>query len=203
VKLFYSPSSPYVRKCLVVALELGLADRIERLASAANPVTRDPNIVAINPLGKVPTLITDDGAALYDSRVICEYLNELGKGGLVPASGAARWEVLTQQSLGDGILDAALLARYEGAMRPEALRWSAWSSGQMEKVHSGLQAIEAGAEGWGDTLDLGKITLACALGYLDFRFGSLGWHAAYPKAAAWFARINARASMQATLPPPA
>ena len=185
----------------MVAAACGIADRVQR--DPTDPWAADTTLGHDNPLGKVPTLITDDGAALYDSRVICEYLNELGKGGLVPASGAARWEVLTQQSLGDGILDAALLVRYEGAMRPEALRWSAWSSGQMEKVHSGLQAIEAGAEGWGDTLDLGKITLACALGYLDFRFGSLGWRAAYPKAAAWFARINARASMQATLPPPA
>jgi len=200
VKIFHSPASPYVRKCMVVALELGLADRIEILAAAANPVTRDQKVVASNPLGKVPTLVTDDGAVLYDSRVICEYLNDLGKGQLLPASGAERWRVLTEQALGDGILDAALLMRYEAAMRPEALRWADWSRGQLEKVHSGLAVIDANAARWGDTLDLGKITLACALGYLDFRFGSLEWRARYANAAAWHARIDARASMQATLP---
>jgi glutathione S-transferase len=200
MKLFYSPASPYVRKCMVVALELGLADRIEKLAAAANPVTRDAKIVASNPLGKVPTLLTDDGTALYDSRVICEYLNELGRGTLLPAAGAARWRVLTEQSLGDGILDAALLARYEGAMRPEQSRWPAWTAGQMEKVHSGLATIEANAAAWADAFDLGKITLACALGYLDFRFASIGWRAAYPATAAWHARIDARPSLQATRP---
>jgi glutathione S-transferase len=200
VKLFYSPASPYVRKCMVVALEVGLAERIEKLPSAVSPVKRDPTVVARNPLGKVPALITDDGDALYDSRVICEYLNDLGRGALLPASGPARWRILTEQSLGDGILDAALLMRYEGAMRPEALRWTEWSAGQLEKVHSGLAEIEAHAASFGDAFDLGKITLACALGYLDFRFPSLDWRAAYPGVAAWHARIDARTSMATTRP---
>jgi glutathione S-transferase len=200
VKLFYSPASPYVRKCMVVALEVGLADRIETLPSAVSPIKRDPTVVARNPLGKVPTLTTDDGQVLYDSRVICEYLNDLGRGTLVPASGPARWRVQTEQALGDGILDAALLMRYEAAMRPEALRWAEWSAGQLEKVHSGLAEIEANAASYGDTFDLGKITLACMLGYLDFRFASLDWRAGYPGVAAWHARIDARASMAATRP---
>lgn len=200
MKIFYSAASPYVRKCMVVALELGLADHIEKLAAAANPITRDATIVAKNPLGKVPTFITDDGLTLYDSRVICEYLNDIGKGSLIPTAGNARWQVMTEQSLGDGILDAALLARYEAAMRPETLRWADWTLGQMEKIHSGISVIEASASQWADTLDLGKITLACALGYLDFRFASLDWRKQYPQTAAWHARINARASMQATLP---
>jgi glutathione S-transferase len=200
MKLFHSPLSPYVRKCMVMARELGLAERIEILVGAANPITRDANIVAQNPLGKVPTLLTDDGVALYDSRVICEYLNDLGGGRMIPASGAARWNILTEQALGDGILDAALLARYEHAMRPEALRWADWTKGQMEKIHSGLARIESQAADWGQRFDLGKITLACALGYLDFRFPSFDWRTPYPQAAAWFAQINARPSMQATIP---
>jgi glutathione S-transferase len=200
MKIYHSPLSPYVRKCMVVALELGLAGRIEIMPGAANPITRDKNIVAKNPLGKVPTLVTDDGASLYDSRVICEYLNELGQGKFIPPSGAARWQVLTEQALGDGILDAALLARYENAMRPEALRWTEWTNGQLEKVHSGLVQIEAQAANWGDAFDLGKITLGCALGYLDFRFPTLDWRAQYPQAATWFAKLNGRASMQATIP---
>jgi glutathione S-transferase len=200
MKIYHSPLSPYVRKCMVVALELGLAGRIEIIPGAANPITRDKNIVAKNPLGKVPTLVTDDGVSLYDSRVICEYLNELGQGKFIPASGAARWQVLTDQALGDGILDAALLARYENAMRPEALRWTEWTNGQLEKVHSGLAQIESQAAHWGDAFDLGKITLGCALGYLDFRFPTLDWRTQYPQAATWFAKFNARASMQATIP---
>jgi glutathione S-transferase len=200
MKIYHSPLSPYVRKCMVLAMELGLADRIEIIPGAANPITRDQNIVAQNPLGKVPTLVTDEGLALYDSRVICEYLNDLGQGKLIPASGAVRWQVLAEQSLGDGMLDAALLARYENAMRPEALRWSEWTSGQLEKVHSGLAVIEANAAKWGETFDLGKITLACALGYLDLRFPTIDWRKQYPQAAAWFAKLNARASMQATVP---
>lgn len=200
MKIFHSPLSPYVRKCMVVALELGLADRIEIVPGAANPITRDPSIVAKNPLGKVPTLLTDEGVALYDSRVICEYLNDLGLGKLLPATGAARWQILTEQSMGDGILDAALLARYENAMRPEALRWTQWTNGQLEKVHSGLAMIDAQADSWGDAFDLGKITIGCALGYLDFRFPTIDWRQQYPRAALWFAKFNARTSMQATIP---
>jgi glutathione S-transferase len=200
MKIYHSPLSPYVRKCMVIAMELGLTGHIEIIPGAANPITRDQSIVAKNPLGKVPTLVTDDGLALYDSRVICEYLNDLGKGNFLPAAGPARWQILAEQSLGDGILDAALLARYEGAMRPEALRWTEWTNGQLEKVHSGLAMIEANAAKWGDAFDLGKITLACALGYLDFRFPSIDWRKQYPQAAAWFANFNARPSMQATIP---
>ncbi|MBK8764431.1 MAG: glutathione S-transferase [Burkholderiaceae bacterium] len=200
MKLFYSGASPYVRKCMVVAHELGLAARIEHLPAAAHPVNRDPNIVRNNPLGKVPTLLTDDGTVLYDSRVICEFLNELGGGKLFPAGGAQRWQVLTEQSLGDGILDAALLARYEGAMRPEPLRWADWTTGQLDKIHCGLAAIDAKADSLGERVDIGTITMGCVLGYLDLRFDHLGWRQQHAKAAAWFARFNARAAMQATLP---
>jgi glutathione S-transferase len=200
MKIHFSAASPYVRKCMVVAHELGLADRIEKLPSAAHPVNRDKIIVANNPLGKVPTFFADDGMVLYDSRVICEYLNDVGNGKLLPPSGREHWQVLTQQSLGDGILDAALLMRYEAAMRPESSRWLDWTNGQMEKVQSGLAQIDLDASAWGDRVDIGKITLGCALGYLDFRFAHVDWRVAYPNAAAWFDKFNTRASMQATLP---
>src|SRR5690606_38776840 len=113
MKIYFSPASPFVRKCMAVAHETGLVDRIEKLPSAANPVNRDRTVIASNPLGQVPTLITDDGQALYDSRVICEYLDDLGGGKLFPATGKARWQALADQALADGILGAALLARYE------------------------------------------------------------------------------------------
>src|SRR5580698_10052389 len=113
MKLCYSPTSPYVRKCLVAAEELGLRNKLELLPAAAHPVDRDRALVAHNPLGKVPTLITDDGGVLYDSRVICDYLNALGDGRLVPPQGAARWNVYRDQALADGMMEAAILVRYE------------------------------------------------------------------------------------------
>lgn len=203
MKIFHSPASPFVRKCLVAAFELGLSDRIERLPAAAHPIDRDRTIVAHNPLGKVPTLITDDGAALYDSRVICEYLNDLGGGGLLPAQGPARWRTLVEQSLADGICDAAVLARYETAVRPEALRWNDWTTGQLDKIACGLAELEARAAGFGDRVDLGTIAFACALGYLDYRYASLAWRETHPNAAAWFEWFGGRDSMVATRVPPA
>ena len=200
MKLFHSPASPYVRKCMTVAHEVGVADRIELLPSAVHPVNRDRTVVASNPLGKVPTLLTDEGMALYDSRVICEYLDHVGGGALFPPAGPARWRALADQALGDGILDAALLVRYESTARPEALRWADWTAGQMDKIVCGLAAIEAAADGYGERVDIGTITLGCVLGYLDFRFASLAWRDGHPKTAAWFARFGARPAMQATQP---
>jgi glutathione S-transferase len=203
LKIYYAAASPFVRKCLVAAHELGLDDRIERVPAAAHPVDRDPSIVAHNPLGKVPTLITDDGAVLYDSRVICEYLNSLADGDLIPRQGPQRWQALTAQSLADGTMDAALLTRYETVARPEALRWSDWSRGQLEKVASALAVLEEQASGFGDRVDIGTIAFGCALGYLDFRFASLAWRDRHPNAAAWYQRFGGRHSMIATRPPPA
>jgi len=203
VQLFYAAASPFVRKCLVCAQELGLFDRLELLPAAAHPVNRDPAIVAKNPLGKIPTLITDDGAVLYDSRVICEYLDSMAGGRLLPPHGPARWSVLVDQSLADGIMDAAVLTRYETAVRPENLRWSDWVAGQLDKVACGLAAFEPRARGLGDRIDLGTVSLGCALGYLDFRFASLGWRERQPDLAVWFERFGKRDSMMATRPPAA
>jgi glutathione S-transferase len=200
MKIYYAAASPFVRKCLVAAAELGLRDRIELVAAAAHPVNRDRNVVAHNPLGKIPTLITDDGDVLYDSRVICEYLNALGDGHLIPRDGKARFGVLVEQALADGVMDAAVLARYETFARPEALRWKDWTGGQLEKVNSGLDLLESRAAGFGDRADLGAIAFGCMLGYLDFRFASLGWRDGRPQAAAWFERFGARDSMMATRP---
>jgi glutathione S-transferase len=201
LKIFYAPASPFVRKCLVAADELGLRGRIELIPAAAHPVKRDDTVVAYNPLGKIPTLITDDGTVLYDSRVICDYLNALGSGQLIPRDGPARWEVLVLQSLADGIMDASVLARYETAARPESLRWSDWLDGQLAKVGSGLDTLEARVGAFGDRVDLGTIAVGCALGYLDFRFASLDWRAKRPNTAAWLERFGARKSMVATSPP--
>lgn len=201
MQLYYSAASPFVRKCLVCAQELGLRERIELLPAVPHPVDRDAAVVARNPLGKIPTLLTDDGVALYDSRVICEYLNTVGDGHLLPANGAVRWAALTLQTLADGIMDAAVLIRYENAARPENLRWSAWIDGQLAKVHSGLAQLELQAQGFATRVDIGTIALGCALGYLDFRYSGLAWRERHPVTAAWFAKFAQRESMQATAPP--
>jgi len=201
MKLFFSPASPYVRKVMVVASELGLADRIEKLPSAASPIKADQTVTPHNPTGKVPTLLTDDGMSLFDSRVICEYLDGVdGTQRIFPAAGQARWNALREQAIGDGLLDAALLARYETFMRPEELRWDAWTTGQLTKIDVSLAAIEAAAGSFGDRVDIGTITIACALHYLDFRFGHRPWRDANPRTAAWFETFSQRPSMTASSP---
>jgi glutathione S-transferase len=201
MKIFFSATSPFVRKCLVAAHELGLRERIELVPGAPHPVNRDATIVAHNPLGQVPTLIADDGMVLYDSRVICEYLNALRDGELIPKEGAARWHVLIEQSLADGITGAAVLARYETALRPESLRWKEWTTGQLDKVRCGLTELERLAHGFVERVDVGTIAIGCALAYLDYRWGTLAWRAKCPVTAAWFERFGVRPSMLATQPP--
>ena len=194
MKLFYSPASPFVRKVLVVAHEVGLAGKIDRMPAAAGPVDRNATIRAENPLGQVPTLLTDDGQSIYDSRVICEFLNDLGRGDVF-GSGAQRWRNLTDAALG-----AALLARYETVLRPEALRWDGWVDGQLGKVTDALARMEKLAPGLDGRTDIGAITFGCALGYLDFRFAHRPWRDGHPKLASWFARFSERPSMAATVP---
>jgi len=203
MKIFYSASSPFVRKCLVAAHEVGLRERLELVPATPHPVNRDAAIVAHNPLGKIPTLMADDGTVFYDSRVICEYFNALGNGNLIPKHGASRWRILTEQALADGITDAAVLVRYETAVRPESLRWADWSAGQMEKVRSGLDELERRAPGFGGRIDIGTISIGCALGYLDYRYAPLGWRDRCPGTAAWFETFGERPSMRATRPPTA
>ncbi len=195
MKLFFSPNSPYVRKVLVTAHEVGLGTRIELLDAAANPINRDAKIIVHNPLGKVPTLLTDEGVALYDSRVICEYLNAQGAGSLFPANGPDRWEALTWQALGDGLLDAALLVRYENNARPEALRWADWTAGQMDKIHTSLRELDVKGAGRRQSFDIGHITVGCALWYLDLRFPEFGWRNRYPSLAQWSEPLMKRESM--------
>jgi len=203
--LYYSPTSPYVRKVMAVAIEAGVRDRLECVAAEVSPVARNAEVGAHNPLAKVPTLVTDDGLALFDSRVICEYLAAQTASGqaLFPAAGAARWQALADQALADGLLDAALLARYESAARPEALRWPDWLNGQLDKVRASVQAIDARADSLGGRVDIGTLALACALGYLDFRYANMGWRNDAPRAAAWFAAFSERASIRDTAPPAA
>ncbi len=202
MKLRYSPTSPYVRKVMVVALETGLAERIERIATTVAPTKLNDEVARENPLVKVPALTTDDGLVLYDSPVICEYLDTLHEGAkLFPASGKARWIVLRQQALGDGILDAAILTRYE-VLRPKEYQWQDWIDAQMRKVRGALAALEIEAEQGGleGALTIGQITVGCALGYLDFRFDSEGWRDRHRRLGAWFDEFMKRKAMQLTVP---
>ncbi len=199
MQIYFSPFSPYVRKCLVTAHELGLNDRVKLLPSNAHPVARDQDIITKNPLGKVPTFITDAGAVLYDSRVICEYLDTVSNGALFPRDGDARWSALTLHALGDGILDAALLARYEDVARPEPLRWPEWRAAQLDKAETSLAHLSANLSLITPRrVDIGTLTVACALWYLDLRFADFGWRERHPSVAGWYAEFSKRPSLQAT-----
>ena len=200
MKLHFSGASPFVRKVMICAIELGLNGRIDKLAAAAHPVNRDGSIIANNPLGQVPTLVTDDGNILYDSRVICEYLDGLAGGSLFPKAGPARLLALVEQSLADGLLDAAILVRYERVARPETLKWEAWENGQLDKIRCALDKMQSSAPGFASRLDIGTITTACALGYLDFRYPELAWRQGRDALATWFEAISKRPSLQATVP---
>ncbi len=201
MKLHYSPTSPYVRKALVLALETGLDDRLERVSHTPSPVGVDGGLNQANPLGKIPALETDDGQVLYDSPVVCEYLDTLHDGPRWFPADASRWDALRRQALADGILDAAVLTRYETWLRPEALRWSEWVSGQRGKIERSLDALEQDVGDWQDRLDIGAITTGCALSYLDFRFDDMNWRGRCPKLAAWYADFGQRPSMTQTAPP--
>jgi len=201
MKLFHSHSSPFVRKVMVVAHELGLAGGLELLPTAVHPVNRDTSVLAHHPLAQAPTLIDDEGRGIADSRVICEMLDAQAGHRLFPREGAARWQALNEQSAADGILDAALLIRYELTARPDTERSTSWIAGQTAKIESTLGWFEQRAAGLGERVDIGTITLACALGYLDLRFADLGWRAQCPVLADWYASFSQRPSMSATRPP--
>ena len=181
LRLRYHPASPYARKVRIAAAELGLANQIELSATdTADPA--DP-IREQNPLGKIPTLLLEDGSAIYDSRVIVAYLDHLGGGGrLIPLDPARRFAALRLEALGDGICDAALLIRYEQTTRPENQRSASWIELQQGKIDRAIAELDA-APPSGER-DVGHLATACALGYLDYRFGG-AWRAGAPKLVAW------------------
>ncbi|MGH8650277.1 MAG: glutathione S-transferase [Burkholderiales bacterium] len=201
MRLWFNPASPFARKVRIVAREAGLAEKIEELSIAVSPVKPHAELARENPLVKVPALATPELGTLYDSAVICEYLDSLHRGTpLFPKAGPQRWRALRLQALGDGILEAAVLIRYESAWRPQALQWSDWTAGQFGKVRGGLGALEREAAGWDDGFGIGQITAACVLGYLDFRFPQEAWRGSCPALALWYEGIARRPSVKATVP---
>lgn len=200
MQLIYAKPSPYSRKVRVVALEKGLAGRIEEVL--ASPMEDPATLLDANPLGKVPALRLDDGRCLYDSWVICEYLDMLAPAPRLIPDGDARFDVLRRCALADGVLDAAVTARLE-LLRPEEIRWTPWTDRQRRAIGRGLAAMEKDVASLGPTLTLAHIEFAVALEYLDFRFADIAWRDAHPALGAWLAEFSQRPSMRATLPPPA
>jgi glutathione S-transferase len=198
MQLHYNIASPFARKVLAVAIETGLDERIERVKRLMTPVAPDALLNADNPLGKIPCLVTD-GMALYDSPVICEYLDSLHHGARMFPSGPARWTALRRQALADGIMDAAVLTRYETFLRPQEVRWDAWIDSQKQKFLRALDALEFEGASLG-VVDIGTLAIACALGYLDFRFPDDDWRAGRPRLAAWLEQFAQRPAIANTAP---
>ena len=199
MKLLISPTSPFARKVMIVVHELGMSESIETQNIATTPLKTDPVVAAVNPLGKIPTLIRDDGHALYDSRVISRYLDAAAGGTLYPE--ARLWEALTLEATGDAIIDAAVLMIYEVSMRPEDKRSEDWIEAQWGKVMAALDVLETR---WmshlAGPLDIGQISVAAALAYITFRQTEREWQGTHPQLAAWLAKFEERASMQKTRP---
>ena len=186
---------------MVAAHELGLAERIETTFLRPSPLQADATLSRENPLSKIPVLVTDDGETIFDSRVICEYLDTLHAGPkLVPAAGPQRWRVLRTQALGDGILEAGVQVFYERLHRPKELQWQPWSVGQAQKAAQALDALEAQVEALRGPLDLGQIAIACTLGWLEFRDVLPALREARTELFTWYDEFRERPSMKATVP---
>jgi glutathione S-transferase len=197
LKLYYSSVSPYARKVRVLIAEKGLEARIDQ--QSCLPFERPADLMALNPLSKVPCLVLEDGTVLYDSPFICDYLDRLPGPELLPANGPARLVTLQRQALADGILDAGVSIRQEGN-RIETERSPSWIARQAEVIDRSLNAFEKAVADFGENLTIGHVALGCALGWLDFRMPNHGWRTRRAGLARWFDEISARPSMMATRP---
>jgi glutathione S-transferase len=195
MKLFHTPTSPFVRKVMVLAHEIGVT--LETTFLRPTPVKADPILSKENPLNKIPVLVTPDGP-LYDSPVICEYLDRENK--MIPASGAARWRVLRLQALCDGILEAGIVVFYEKTTRPPELHFEPWLAGQTEKIHQALDALELECDSFSSTVDLAQISAGITLGWLEFRKPIGDIRANRPKLFRWYDAFRQRPSMKDTEP---
>lgn len=190
LQLLSSPPSPFGRKVKIAIAVKGLKDQVE-LKPVDTNIADNPDINVANPLAKIPTLVTEDGMSLFDSKVICEYLDGRGTGPMLfPSGGAERMRTLVAGALADGILEAALLMVYEKRFRPEEKWHAPWVQRQQDKVNRALDLLEKSPPTWGAHPDYGHLTTACALGYLDFRHEGK-WRAGHPRMVAWLDRYAA------------
>lgn len=201
MKLISVTASPFVRKVRVLIHELGLQDRVVlRDVGTVSPVSNSAELNQVNPLGLVPALQLDDGSSLYDSAVICEYLNHIADGPFFPADPERRFRTLRLQALADGILELSVALRYELVMRPQVLHWQDWIEHQQEKITRGLDALEAQCSGFEAAPLIGEISVACVLGYRDFRYPENDWRAGRPDLGGWYETVRQRDSLRRTLP---
>ena len=200
LRLYTSPTTPFGRKAMVLILEAGLADQVEIAQATGSPLDSSKMPLSQNPLGKIPALERGDGPAIYDSRVICRYLDDRAGAGLYPPA-PRLWETLTLEATADGMIEAAILMLYEGRLRPEEKRFEGWVDGQWAKIARALDTLEGR---WmshlNGPLDMGQIAIGVALSYLDFRFDARGWRQGRPELARWHEAFAARESMAATVP---
>jgi glutathione S-transferase len=184
----------------MTAYEVGLAGKIERIETRVQPFEENAILAQVSPLAKVPVFVTDHGHALYDSRVIIEYLCHIsGNKTLIPDDGVKRFRILTLQALAQGICDAAVGYRYEIAVRPQGSQWEAWMNRQKKRVDAALNDVEKNADV--GEVNAGTIAVAAALGYLDFRLGDWNWRNGRAKLAAFYEGFSQRESMAKTAPP--
>lgn len=199
MKLMYSPNSPYVRKVVVLALELGIDSKIERQVLTLSPYDPNPDVLKLNPLGKIPVLETDDGMSLFDSSVACEYLSSQAQDTKwFPSAGPARWHALRCNALANGMLEAAQLARFEMSRPDEPYRYAKWSDAQLGKVMRGYEFLNANLPA---EEDIGAISVASAVGWIEFRFPDLVWRKSAPQLEKWFMKFSQRKSFSSTLHP--
>ncbi len=198
MKLHFAPTSPFVRKVMVCAILRGIEGRIEKVAT--DPHSSPPHLLRDNPLSKVPCLVTDEGVAVFDSAVICEYLDTLGDAPpLLPPTGSReRLAVQVRQALADGVMDAAVARRMRFGKPVDEAR-AAFLARQKAAVERGLAVLEADPPA--GLSDIGEIAVACTLGYLDFRFADEPWRDAHPRLAAWFAEVSKMPALAQTAPP--
>lgn len=199
MKLYWSSRSPYVRKVMVFAHECGLAGRIECVRTLVAMTKPNMELLHINPLGKIPTLVLDDGSVLYDSTVICEYLDSLHDGHkLFPASRAMRWTALRRHALGNNLIDNLMLWRNE-TLRPQSQQSPDTLAAFELKVLNAVTALDGEAAALtAAPVDIGHVAIGSALGYADFRFAQLGWRAGHSHITRWFEQFVLRPSMRDT-----
>lgn len=198
MKLIYSGASPYARKARATAIEVGLTDTLE--TEAINPWDDPAGFRDTNPVGKVPALVRDDGPPLYQSNIVCEYLDAQGSTKIYPDSGPARWTALRQLAAADGILDASVHERIEGMFHDGDAVSQKLIDRQELSIAEALDQLEAEADDLSGPVTIGQVSVACALGYRDFRFADIDWRSGRPKLAAWYDEFAKRPSIAATDP---